>query len=88
METITHLNAEMETKTICATCGGEGMCPDCDGSGKPSYADLVSAMGRLFEHCAMVHKYWGENCNQREADAAIANARALLTRVRGEAVTK
>jgi hypothetical protein len=32
----------------------------------------------VFEHCALVHKHWGEGCNQRQADAAIAGARALL----------
>ena len=35
---------------------------------------LAEALRGLFTHCAMVHKYWGENCNQAEADAAIANA--------------
>jgi hypothetical protein len=42
---------------------------------KSAHADkLAEALRGLFTHCAMVHKYWGENCNQAEADAAIANA--------------
>ena len=39
---------------------------------------LVGALKGLFEHCAMIHKHWGENCNQKEADAAIEAARAAL----------
>jgi hypothetical protein len=50
-----------------------------------SHADLLAALDALFEHCAMVHKYWGECSNVREADAAIAAARAALTKARGQA---
>jgi hypothetical protein len=39
---------------------------------------LRDALRSVFEHCALVHKHWGEGCNQRQADAAIAGARALL----------
>jgi hypothetical protein len=39
---------------------------------------LLEALRSVFEHCALVHKHWGEGCNQRQADAAIAGARALL----------
>jgi hypothetical protein len=28
----------------------------------------------------MVHKHWGENSNQKEADAAIAAARAVIAK--------
>lgn len=40
---------------------------------------LRTALESLFEHCAMPHKHWGEGCNRREADAAIAAGRAALT---------
>ncbi len=33
--------------------------------------DLLDACKALFEHCCMVHKHWGENCNQKQASAAI-----------------
>lgn len=44
-------------------------------------AELRDALAGLFEHCAMVHKHWGEGCNQREADAAIAAGLALLAKL-------
>jgi hypothetical protein len=46
-----------------------------------SHDKLISALQGLFEHCAMVHKHWGEGSNQKEADAAIDAARAALTEV-------
>ena len=36
------------------------------------------ALQGLFQHCAMIHKLWGSNSNQKESDAAIAQARALI----------
>ena len=44
------------------------------------HEDLVTALSGLFEHCAMVHKHWGENANQKEADAAIQAARDALAK--------
>lgn len=43
-----------------------------------SHEALVEALKGLFEHCAMVHKHWGEGSNAREADAAIETARKLI----------
>lgn len=43
-----------------------------------SHEKLIEGLRGLFEHCAMVHKHWGEGSNQKEADAAIAAARAAL----------
>jgi hypothetical protein len=45
---------------------------------KAKNARLVLAMAGLFEQCVMIHKYGGDICNQREADAAIAEARASI----------
>ena len=42
--------------------------------------EMLEALKSLFEHCAMVHKHWGENSNQKEADAAIAAARAVIAK--------
>ena len=40
--------------------------------------ELVTALRALFEHCAMVHKCWGDSDNTKEADAAIKSARAAI----------
>jgi hypothetical protein len=36
--------------------------------------ELLAAAKGLFEHCVMVHKYWGEKSNQGQGDTAIAHA--------------
>lgn len=46
--------------------------------------DLLASLEALFEHCAMVHKHWGDGSNQKEADAAIKAGRAALQKARGE----
>lgn len=46
--------------------------------------ELAEALAALFEHCAMVHKHWGDGDNTREANAAIERGRALLARIEGE----
>lgn len=43
-------------------------------------ADLIKALRGLFDTCSMVHSQWGEGCNRRAADAAIAFARETLAR--------
>jgi hypothetical protein len=48
-----------------------------------NYDALVDVLERLFEHCAMIHKHWGDNSNQKQADAAIADAKELLAKVKG-----
>ncbi len=45
--------------------------------------ELLEALRGLFEHCAMVHKHWGDNNNQREAEAAIAAASAAISKAEG-----
>jgi hypothetical protein len=45
---------------------------------------MLAALENLFEHCAMVHKYWGENSNQREGAEAIKAARSAIAAARGE----
>jgi hypothetical protein len=49
----------------------------------PATSDLLKALKDLFKHCAMVHKHWGENCNQKEADLAISTALAAITKAKG-----
>ncbi len=33
--------------------------------------ELLAALEAMFEECSMIHKHWGEGCNQKQADAAI-----------------
>ena len=40
--------------------------------------ELLDALRDILEHCALVHKHWGEGDNTKEADAAESKARALL----------
>lgn len=42
---------------------------------------VYAALWGLFEHCAMIHKVWGDGSNQKQADAAIAAGRAALAKV-------
>jgi hypothetical protein len=44
---------------------------------------LLDALNRLFKECAMIHKYGGTADNTKEADAAIAAARALISELEG-----
>jgi hypothetical protein len=44
---------------------------------------LAEALRGLFEHCAMIHKRWGDGSNVHEAAAALNNARAALALVDG-----
>ena len=39
--------------------------------------ELKTALGDLLKHCSMIHKHWGENCNQEQASAAIAKAQTI-----------
>jgi hypothetical protein len=48
-----------------------------------SQQEVISVLERLFENCAMVHKHWGDNSNQKEADKATEDAKALLAKVKG-----
>ena len=43
--------------------------------------EMRAALADLYEHCAMVHKYWGEGNNREAADAAITRGRALLAEI-------
>jgi len=45
---------------------------------------LVEALESLFKHCAMVHNAWGDGDNTREANDAVAKARAALKLAKGE----
>ena len=50
---------------------------------KTGAGELLEALKGLFEHCAMVHKHWGDNSNQKEADAAINTANAAIAKAEG-----
>jgi hypothetical protein len=39
---------------------------------------MLAALQGLFEHCAMIHKHWGDGCNREQADAAIKAAQEAI----------
>ncbi len=45
--------------------------------------EMLEALKALYEHCSMVHKIWGEDCNQKQADAAIAAGLAAIAKAEG-----
>ena len=45
--------------------------------------ELLDALKGLFEHCAMIHRVWGDGSNQKEADAAIAAGKAAIAKAEG-----
>lgn len=82
---------ELEDIESCSLTPGDaspaGRCPECNSlayldrpkdRARDAAPAMLAALQGLFAHCAMVHKHWGEGCNQREADAAIAQARAAI----------
>jgi len=46
--------------------------------------EMLEALEGIFEHCSLVHKHWGEGCNQREANAAIKAASVAIAKAKGE----
>lgn len=44
--------------------------------------ELLTALEALFEHCAMVHKHWGDGCNREQANAAQDAARAAIAKAK------
>lgn len=47
--------------------------------------ELLEALEQLFEHCAMIHKHWGENSSLLVvANAAIALGKAAIRKAKGE----
>lgn len=46
--------------------------------------ELLAALEALFENCTMIHAHWGDGDNTKQADEAIANARAAIARAKGE----
>ena len=45
--------------------------------------DMLEALKGLFEHCAMVHKHWGDGDNTKQADAAIKAGEAAIAKAEG-----
>ena len=46
--------------------------------------ELIAALEGLFEHCAMIHKHWGDKGNSQAADAAQNAARAAIAKAEGK----
>jgi hypothetical protein len=47
--------------------------------------ELLDALKALFDNCQMIHKHWGDGDNTKEADAAIASARAAIAKATASA---
>ena len=48
--------------------------------------EMYVALKSLFDNCVMIHRHWGEGSNQKEADAAIRNAQAILAKIEGQSI--
>lgn len=46
--------------------------------------DLLAALKALYAECAMIHKYGGEGCNQKQADAAISAGLAAIAKAEAQ----
>ena len=46
--------------------------------------DLLKALEGIFEHCAIVHKIWGSDSNQKQADAVIKAAQQAIAEAKGK----
>lgn len=42
--------------------------------------DLLTAAEAVLEHCALVHRHWGENSNLQQANAAEQALRAAISK--------
>ncbi len=42
--------------------------------------EMLDALKGLFEHCTMIHKYWGEISNVKEGNEAIDAAKSVIAR--------
>jgi hypothetical protein len=51
-----------------------------------SFEAMRDALKALYEHCEMVHRHWGENCNREQAEAARKAGLAALALAEGKAV--
>lgn len=67
------------TKDIRYYLNGVYFCKAPSGDG--IVGELLDSLRDLFEHCAMVHKHWGDGCNANEANAAQQRAHALIERL-------
>jgi hypothetical protein len=46
--------------------------------------EVADALSNLFTHCVMIHRQWGENSNEKDADAAINACKAVLAKLEGD----
>jgi hypothetical protein len=69
-----------ETDTICRVHGQQNRQHEANALLIAAAPELLEILQGLYKECAMIHKYGGEICNQKEADAVINTGKALLER--------
>jgi hypothetical protein len=50
--------------------------------------ELLEALKAMFKHCTMIHKHWGENCNQKQANAAIKAGQEAIAKALNQRITE
>ena len=81
----TMLTVENETgEYVCSLLGGDEHKQE-NARLIAAAPELLAALKGLFEHCAMIHRVWGDGSNQKEADAAIAAGKAAIAQAEGGA---
>ncbi len=74
----TEQQIKAETAIHTALFPVNGDCPRCKLN--RAAPDLLAAMEAMFEQCTMIHKHWGEGCNQKQAGAAIKAGREAIAK--------
>lgn len=47
--------------------------------------ELLTAIEAMFKECSMIHKYGGEGCNSKQADAAVRAGREAIAKAKAGA---
>lgn len=45
---------------------------------------MLAALQALYQHCSMIHRQWGENCNREQANLAIDAGLAAIQEATGD----
>jgi hypothetical protein len=73
-----YVVSDSDGRIVCALVGGE-----VNARLIAAAPEMLAALEAIFRECALVHKYWGDGSNTREADAAIAAATGAIVKAGG-----